>query len=264
MLFPIGDTPNPPRGSAPVNLILIALNVLMFVLVSLPLSSRGVDPYDPAVQDYVLQVARLSGQHPVTVFRNTSAYDLFVWQFGFRATEGSWQSLVLSMFLHAGWMHLLGNMLFLWIFGDNVEHRMGSLKYLASYLVTGAAATILHTMFVEEQGLPLIGASGAISGVLGFYYVWFPTNQVKLFFWLWFFVSTFLVPARIVLSFYLIVENLLPFLLTPSAGSGVAYGAHIGGFLAGFLLARWEADDPDHLRMSSVSSTSRSDSEFWR
>lgn len=264
MLIPIGDTPNPPRGAAPVNWLLIALNVLTFLFVSLPLSSAGVDPYDPVVQDYVLQVSRHTGQHPLTVFRHTSAYDLFVWQYGFRATAASLETLVLSMFLHAGWMHLLGNMLFLWIYGDNVEHRMGSMKYLLSYLVTGAAATILHTMFVEEQGLPLIGASGAISGVLGFYYVWFPGNQVKLLFWLWLFATVILVPARLVLAFYLIVENLLPFLTAPAAGSGVAYGAHIGGFLAGFLLARWDEQEIDQRRMSSVSSTSRSDSDWWR
>lgn len=127
---------------------------------------------------------------------------------------------------------------------------MGSLKYLLSYLVTGAAATVLHTMFVEEQGLPLIGASGAISGVLGFYYVWFPANQVKLLFWLWVFATVILVPARLVLAFYLIVENLLPFLTAPAAGSGVAYGAHIGGFLAGFLLARWDEQDEPRLGLT--------------
>jgi membrane associated rhomboid family serine protease len=142
------------------------------------------------------------------------------------------------MFLHAGFLHLFGNMLFLWIYGDNVEKRLGHLPFLFWYLATGAAATIFHTLFARDSPLPLIGASGAISGVLGFYFIWFPRNTVRLLFVLFpFFMNVFMVPARLVLGLYLLADNLLPFLITRGTGGGVAYGAHIGGFLAGLALA---------------------------
>jgi hypothetical protein len=142
------------------------------------------------------------------------------------------------MFLHGGWLHLAGNMLFLYIFGDNVEYRLGSLRYLFAYLGAGAAATLFFALFVPGSQVPLIGASGAISGILGFYFVWFPRNQVKVFVFLFPLLMTHvLISARLVLGFYLLVDNLLPFLITGSQGGGVAHGAHIGGFLAGMGLA---------------------------
>jgi hypothetical protein len=132
-------------------------------------------------------------------------------------------------------------MLFLWIYGDNVEHRLGGLRYLLWYLGTGVAATLFHTVRAWNSDIPLVGASGAISGILGFYFIWFPRNRVRL---LWllppFLMQTFEVPARLVLGMYLVLENLLPYLVS-SSDSGVAHGAHIGGFLAG-LAAAWVMD----------------------
>ena len=105
------------------------------------------------------------------------------------------------MFLHAGFLHLFGNMLFLWIYGDNVEHRLGHVPYLFWYLATGVAATLFHMLGASGSQIPLVGASGAISGMLGFYFVWFPRNQVRL---LWllppFVMQVFEVPARLVLG----------------------------------------------------------------
>jgi membrane associated rhomboid family serine protease len=142
------------------------------------------------------------------------------------------------MFLHGGWLHLAGNMLFLYIFGNNVEYRLGALRYLLAYLGTGIAATLFFALFVGGSQVPLIGASGAISGVLGCYFLWFPRNQVKVFIFLFpLLMNQVLVPARLVLGFYLLVDNLLPFLMTGSSGAGVAHGAHIGGFLAGMGVA---------------------------
>jgi len=139
-------------------------------------------------------------------------------------------------------MHLIGNMLFLWIYGDNVEHRLGRGGYLLAYLSTGVAATLFFTLFVPGSNAPLIGASGAISGVLGCYFLWFPRNQIKVFIFLFpFLMNTFLVPARFVLGFFLLVDNLVPFLVTKGGGSGVAHGAHIGGFIGGLVLA-WVVD----------------------
>jgi tetratricopeptide (TPR) repeat protein len=129
-------------------------------------------------------------------------------------------------------------MLFLWIYGDNVEHRLGRVPFLIAYLATGIAATLFHALFDMDSPLPLVGASGAISGVLGFYFLWFPHNQVRV--WLFLFpilMRVVLLPARWVLGFYLFVDNVLPFLLTRGGGAGVAHGAHIGGFLAGLAVA---------------------------
>jgi hypothetical protein len=133
-------------------------------------------------------------------------------------------------------------MLFLWIFGDNVEHRLGRGRFLAAYLGTGVAATLFHTLFASQSLLPLLGASGAISGVLGFYFLWFPRNRIRLLVWFWFFVRVFHVPARWVLGFYVIVDNVLPFLASVgTTAGGVAYGAHLGGFLGG-LGVGWAID----------------------
>ncbi|MFQ5990145.1 MAG: rhomboid family intramembrane serine protease, partial [Candidatus Methylomirabilales bacterium] len=143
---------------------------------------------------------------------------------------------------HAGFMHLFGNMLFLWIYGDNVEHRLGRVPFLCWYLATGVAATLFHTLFDLDSPLPLVGASGAISGVLGFYFIWFPRNTVRLLIFFFYFINVITVPARFVLGFYLLVDNLLPFLVTRGMeGGGVAHGAHIGGFLGGLAVA-WFMD----------------------
>jgi hypothetical protein len=130
-------------------------------------------------------------------------------------------------------------MLFLWIYGDNVEHRLGRLPFLFWYLVTGVAATLAFALFAGGSLVPLVGASGAISGVLGFYFLWFPRNTVRVFVFLFpFFMNVIAIPARIVLGIYLVVDNFLPFLFTQGAGGGgVAYGAHIGGFVAGLGVA---------------------------
>jgi membrane associated rhomboid family serine protease len=172
-----------------------------------------------------------------------TAYDLFVFDHGFRPAAGEVVDLFTSMFLHGGFMHLFGNMLFLWIYGDNVEYRLGRVKYLLAYLATGAAATLFYTLLAPGSTLPLVGASGAISGVLGFYFLWFPKNVVRALVFLFpILMRVFEIPARIVLGVYLVVDNLLPMLFTiGQAGGGVAHGAHIGGFLAG-LAAAWVID----------------------
>jgi membrane associated rhomboid family serine protease len=179
------------------------------------------------------------GSLPVaTLLEQVSAYDLAVFRYGYRPGTPSLLALFTAMFLHGGWLHLAGNMLFLYIFGDNVEYRLGPLRYLLAYLGTGIAATLFFALFVADSQVPLIGASGAISGVLGCYFIWFPRNQVKVFVFLFPLLMTqVLVPARLVLGFYLLVDNLLPFLFTGSGGAGVAHGAHIGGFLAGMGVA---------------------------
>jgi membrane associated rhomboid family serine protease len=253
MILPLGDQPNP-RGFFPlVNYTLIFLNIAVYVLITLPLSMRPPDPQDPMLMEYLQTVAPTlpRGVSVDAVLRQVSEYDLFVFSYGYRPAEPSLLSLFTSMFLHGGLMHLFGNMLFLWIYGDNVEHHLGRLKYVFWYLATGVAATLFHAVFDSESLLPLVGASGAISGVLGFYFLWFPRNQVRLWLFLFpFFMNVILAPARWVLGFYLLVDNLLPFLATRGldGGGGVAHGAHIGGFLAGlaaaFVMNRREVTQP--------------------
>jgi membrane associated rhomboid family serine protease len=242
MILPLSDQPNP-RGFVPIlTYLILFLNVAIYVVVTLPLSSQPADPSDPMLAEYVRVVSQNlpQGVSPRQVLEQVSAYDLFVFSYGYRPVAPSLLSLFTAMFLHGGFMHLFGNMLFLWIYGDNVEHRLGRFRYLFWYLATGAAATLFHALLESDSPLPLVGASGAISGVLGFYFLWFPRNKVRLWVFLFpFFMNVVLVPARIVLGIYLILENLLPFLVTRGVeGAGVAHGAHIGGFLAG-LVAAW-------------------------
>jgi membrane associated rhomboid family serine protease len=244
MLLPLGDSPNP-RGVPVMTYALVLANVAVYIVLTLPLSSVGVDPDDPALYEY-LRIVERSLPHRVPVQEitaNTSAYDLFVFRYGFRPAAPHLANLLYSLFLHAGFLHLFGNMLFLWIYGDNVEHRLGSVVYLVAYVGSGVAATLFHTVFDPDSPLPLIGASGAISGVLGFYFLFFPRNQVRLLVLLFpFFMEVFLVPARLVLGAYLLLDNLLPFLITRGVeGGGVAHGAHIGGFIAGLGVA-WLMD----------------------
>jgi len=240
MFLPTGDTPNPRNFTPWVNYTLLALNIAVFILVSLPLSLQPADPGDPAVGEYLQTIRhQLPPQvSPDQVVRQLRQYDLFVFEHGYKPGRPSWGALLFSLFLHGGWMHLLGNMLFLWIYGDNVEHRLGRFGYLAAYLLCGVAATLFFALFARGSLTPLVGASGAISGVLGLYFLLFPRNQVKVFVFLFpFLMDVFLLPARWVLGVYLVIDNLLPFVAGSS--SGVAHGAHIGGFLAGLLIARY-------------------------
>ena len=239
MLLPVGDTPNPENYFPWGNWLLITANVAVYLLVTLPLSQKAVNPYDPALYEYLKIMAPHlpRGLSVSQILQHISAYELYVFKHGFKAGAPQIGDLFYSMFLHGGFFHLFGNMLFLWIYGDNVEHRLGHLPYLVVYLACGVCATLFFTVFTRTAMTPLVGASGAISGVLGLYYLFFPRNRIKIFFFFFpFFMNVFLLPARLVLGFYLLVDNLLPFLLSSRAG-GVAHGAHIGGFLAGLLCA---------------------------
>ena len=247
MFLPIGDTPNPRNFTPYVNYALLAVNIAVFAFISLPLMSQPVAVDDPAVQQYIHELLR---QHPGTdlpsltaLLARLSAYDLFIMRWGYRSGSLSPVTLITSMFLHGGWLHLIGNMLFLWIYGDNVEHRLGRLGYLALYLLTGVLATLSFDA-LSSANVPLVGASGAISGVLGLYFLWFPRNKVRVFVMLFpFFFDVLLINARWVLGFFLVVDNLIPFVARGihATGGGVAHGAHIGGFVSG-LIAAWLID----------------------
>ena len=244
MFLPLSDAPNPQRVPW-MTYALIVANVAVFVLFNIPLGTTPVNPQDPRLAAYVAAIreALPPGVSISEAVGQITAYDLFVFEHGFRPAAAQGIDLLTSMFMHGGFMHLFGNMLFLWIYGDNVEYRLGRLRYLLAYLATGAAATLFYTLLSPDATLPLVGASGAISGVLGFYFLWFPRNVVRVLVFLFpLLMRVFEIPARMVLGVYLVWDNIVPLIFTAGqGGGGVAHGAHIGGFLAG-LAGAWVID----------------------
>lgn len=149
---------------------------------------------------------------------------------------------LISMFLHGGWMHILGNALFLWVFGNNVEDVVGRGRFLLFYLLCGLAAAATHVLMDPRSPVPTVGASGAISGVMGAYLVLFPRVRVRMLFWFVIILKVIPLPAWLVLLYWFGLQLLsgLPQLLTPSPeiAGGVAVWAHVGGFVAGVLLIK--------------------------
>ena len=215
-MFPIGDENDQDTGVAFVSIALIALNVLAFLF-------EINRPSEGALQAFITAWGVVPREYTAGVdLPPTIPYPL-------------WTTLLTSMFLHGGWGHLGGNMLFLWIFGDNLEHRIGHLRFILFYLATGIAAGLAHIVFNSESSVPTVGASGAISGVLGGYLLMFPRNRV--------YVLTYggvmTVPALFMLGLWILmqfVNGVGEIARTPETG-GVAYIAHIGGFIAGMVLA---------------------------
>jgi membrane associated rhomboid family serine protease len=155
---------------------------------------------------------------------------------------------VTSMFLHGGWTHLIGNMWYLWIFGDNVEDRLGHLRYLLFYLVCGIGAGIVHTILNAATTIPSVGASGAIAGVLGAYLVSYPYARIQTLVWLFIFIQVIEIPALFVLGFWFIMQFLNGTaslaVATSATTGGVAWWAHVGGFIIGMVLIGLLARNP--------------------
>lgn len=148
--------------------------------------------------------------------------------------------VIVSMFLHGGWLHLLGNMLFLFVFGRSVEDRYGHFKFLSLYFLSGFAGASLHILLNAGSRLPSIGASGAIAGVLGAYFVSFPRARITTLFFLIFFFWTFELPAIVVLGYWFLIQFVTGFqmlAIQSATGGGVAWWAHVGGFVTGLVLA---------------------------
>jgi len=185
-----------------------------------------------------------------------NAYVFIVWQMrigvaesvdyaGFLPLEltshirGGWTHLFMAMFMHGGWMHLIGNMWFLWVFGSRVENNCGHLRYLVFYLLCGVLATLAFTALAPHSDVPLVGASGAISGVLGAYLLHHPKARILTFVPIWFFFRLIEFPAWFFLLVWIGLQIFSELRASAAHGmesSGVAYGAHIGGFLAGLIL----------------------------
>jgi membrane associated rhomboid family serine protease len=148
--------------------------------------------------------------------------------------------LVTAMFLHGGWLHVIGNMLFLWVFGDNVEDRLGHIGFLAFYLLTGVAANVAHVLINPASTVPTIGASGAVAGVLGAYILFFPGARVVTLVPVGFFLQVVELPAFLFLGIWFLIQFASGFFSLGTGmgrSGGVAWWAHVGGFAAGFLLA---------------------------
>ncbi len=151
--------------------------------------------------------------------------------------DGSaWFTVMTSMFLHGGWFHIIGNMWFLWIFGNNVEDAMGHVRFVMFYVLCGVAAALLQVATNTESPVPMVGASGAIGGVMGAYIILYPRVHVHMLVFLGVIVTTFAVPAVWMLGYWIIVQLIGGFQSFGRAGGGVAFWAHIGGFAAGAIL----------------------------
>jgi len=227
-VFPIRDD-NPTLRTPVVTWMLIATNVAMWVLVqgmgSEPGLSRSVCELGLIPGEFL---QRLPAGFEIPVSRRMSCVVL----------EGrSWLAPLTSMFLHGGWLHLLGNMWFLHIFGNNVEDIMGRGRFLAFYLLAGLAAAAAQVAADPSSAIPMVGASGAIGGVMGAYVLVYPSARIRTFVFL-FFIE---VPAFFMLGYWFLLQ--LAGGLVPNEGGGVAFWAHIGGFLGGILLLPWFRDN---------------------
>ena len=148
----------------------------------------------------------------------------------------TWEAVGTSMFLHGGWMHLIGNVWFLWIFGNNVEDSMGHLRFLVFYLLTGVLAAAAHIVADPRSTIPMVGASGAISGIMGAYLVLYPKARVDTLFWFLFFIRVVPLPAWVMLGYWMVLQVGGTLATSVGGAGGVAYAAHLGGFIAGLVL----------------------------
>ena len=219
-MLPIGDDNRGRRSFPVVNLGLIALNALVFVY-ELSLPTSGLDRF---IRTYGAVPAAITHGVPAVVDSPVPA----------------WATVFTAMFIHAGWLHILGNMLFLWIFGDNVEDAMGHVRYLVFYLIGGVAAALAQTYIGGPLSTdPMIGASGAIAAVLAAYLVLFPRGGVRVLVFLGFFVTVLMVPAVIVIGIWFATQflnGLASLGVATQQTAGIAFWAHVGGFGSGLVL----------------------------
>jgi len=217
-MFPIQDSV-PSRSVPVVTRALILINVVVFFF-ELSLSRESI-----------IQLFYLFGVVPARFTDPEGAASI-----GFPI--GSYWSLLTHQFLHGGWLHIVANMWTLWIFGDNVEDRMGPLRFIIFYLVCGVLAALTQVLVTPDATIPSVGASGAIAGVLGAYLLFFPTARLIVLIPILFFPFFFELPAVIFLVFWFFIQLFsgTAMLASPQQVGGIAFWAHIGGFIAGMLL----------------------------
>lgn len=213
-MFPIHDD-NPTRITPYVTYLLLAGCILVFL-------------WQLSLGDAVQQAVYSYGVIPSVLFAMKSLpAELEVLP--------AWLTVLTSMFLHGGWMHLIGNMLYLWVFGNNVEDAMGHTRFIAFYFLCGALAALTQAVFNADSEIPMIGASGAISGVLGAYLLLYPRARILVVIPIGILIYSPWIAAYWVLGFWFVLQ-LVNSLVSASDTGGVAYGAHLGGFVAGLLL----------------------------
>jgi membrane associated rhomboid family serine protease len=225
-MFPYRDD-NPTLATPVVTFALIALNVATWILI------QGMGS-EPALSASVCELGLIPGEYlqrvpPGTTLPMSPTASC-------RLGESAWFTPLSSMFLHGGWFHLIGNMWFLWVFGNNVEDSMGHFRYLAFYLLSGLAAALAQTAVNPSSPIPMVGASGAISGVMGAYVVLYPRVRVHMIVFLGFFITRVAVPAFLMLGYWFLIQILGGLPTIGDEKGGVAFWAHAGGFLAGAVL----------------------------
>jgi membrane associated rhomboid family serine protease len=236
MFIPIGDDNTGSTIRPYVNYVLIAVNILVFVLL------QGMDGSSAFTYACSTVPAEILNGHDIVTNPALWTDPNTGQQFQIPGLQPTpipvYLTTVTSMFMHGGWMHLLGNMLYLYIFGDNLENRLGHVKYLVFYLLCGVIASLSHvfstTMMAQNSLIPSLGASGAISGVLGAYMLLFPQRKVKVLMLRW----VMQVPAYVALGLWIGLQIVSSLGVFGGGGDGVAYAAHIGGFIAGLLLIK--------------------------
>ena len=223
-MFPIRDE-NPQLKLPVVTFAIIALNVVAWLLL------QGLGS-EPALTRSVCQLGLIPGDLLGTV-------DLAQVPPEFPCSldgESSWLTLLSSMFMHGSWMHIIGNMWFMWIFGGNVEDSMGHTRFALFYVLCGLAAAAVQILANTASPIPMVGASGAIGGVMGAYIVLYPRVHVHLLVILGFYITTFAIPAFAMLGYWILVQFLSGLTSIGAGGGGVAFWAHVGGFAAGAAL----------------------------
>ncbi|MBK8810205.1 MAG: rhomboid family intramembrane serine protease [Acidobacteria bacterium] len=228
-MFPIGDDNSDVYIVPYVNYIFIALNVLVFVFL------QGLGGNEAFTYAFSLVPREIATGIDITGVQTVSNGLGQTGQIPHYATPlPVYFNFLSSMFMHGDFGHIFGNMLFLWIFGDNIENRIGHIRFAIFYLICGIAAALGQIVMDSGSIIPMLGASGAISGVLGGYVLLFPTNRVRVIMFR-FMMQT--VPAWVALGLWIGMQVVLGY-LSPSGGGGVAYAAHIGGFVAGLALIK--------------------------
>jgi len=227
-MFPLRDE-NPTAHFPIATIVIIAMNVLSWVF----LQGLGTDvALARSLCNFGLVTGDVLGTAPIG-----SSFPLSRTLACVIDRHGDWYTLFTHMFMHGGWFHIVGNMWFLWIFGDNVEDVMGPVRFFVFYLLCGLAAATAQMWTDVNSVAPMVGASGAIGGVMGAYALLFPRARVHTFIFLFFYVTTVAVPAVFMLGYWFVLQVLsgLPSVGGASSG-GVAFWAHVGGFLAGIAL----------------------------
>jgi membrane associated rhomboid family serine protease len=234
-MFPYRDE-NPTEKPAIITVAIIAINVLVFVLV------QGAGAQTTIARS-VCELGLVPGEL-LRSARPGSGVQLAPGVYCIVGTVPHYWTVITSMFTHGGWVHLLGNMLFLWVFGNNIEDAMGHGKFVIFYLLCGIAAAATQTFISPHSVVPMVGASGAISGVLGAYLLLYPNVRVHTLIILPIYVTTVALPAWVMLGYWALLQLVSGLAgLTQIEAGGVAFFAHVGGFIAGLVLIRLFASE---------------------